>query len=134
MKTLKVFIDTTTTTVSQSNNNQLPAQGQNPRDQHKHSIRQAGSPPFIHRHHSGNKTDSKKKRYQGLLVKEVLVHNCTDIKQRVSHSKQDIFTVRELIISSQLCTGLLFLVFVKTFFYQREKQKKPPHFAQQNIQ
>lgn len=64
------------------------------------SITQAGSPPFIYRHHSGNKTDIKKNKNQGLLVKEVLVHNCTDIKQGISHSKQDIFTVRESIISS----------------------------------
>lgn len=38
------------------------------RDQHKLSITQAGSPPFICRHHSGNKTDVKKNKSKSRLT------------------------------------------------------------------
>lgn len=64
MKTLEVFIHTTTTSFIEQEqlNDRYHAgyfqhKGHNPRDQHKHSITQAGSPPFIYRQHSGNKID-----------------------------------------------------------------------------
>lgn len=104
MKTQKVFIDTTTT-VSESKNNQMTNTGY---FQHKARIPEISLNTALYRqvaHHLfigiilETKLTLKKKRYQALLVKEVLVHNCTDIKQRISHSKQDIFTVRESSIS-----------------------------------